>query len=229
MILKKILTISIFLLISQLTHSQTCENISPYKEGMSLEYSNYNKKGKIKSVESHFIQSVTNEDGNLTIQIKSTEEKDSKAAREYILKCSNGNFYIDMSNYTSLQNEDQKDTFKIKATGDFIEFPDEMEVGTVLEDGSIDLEIGDGNSFASIATMKVLNRKILANNSLTTKAGTFEGYKVSFDYIFDLGLLKFRGSGVEWYVKGIGIVKSENYTKKGKLRSSRELTKINTN
>ncbi|MCL5129832.1 hypothetical protein [Algibacter sp. L4_22] len=227
--MKKVFSISIFLLIFQLTYSQTCENISPYKKGMSMEYTNYNKKGKIQSVENHFIESVTNEEGSLNIKIKSSEGKKAKNEREYILKCVNGDFYVDMSNYTSLQNEDQKDTFKVKATGDFIEFPEGMKVGTVLEDGNIALEVGSGASFAPMANMKVLNRTVLENKSLTIKAGTFDGYKISFDYVFDLGLLKFRGSGIEWYVKGIGIVKSENYSKKGKLRSYRELTKINNN
>jgi hypothetical protein len=227
--MKKLFITSIFIFLFQLTYSQTCENISPYKEGMSMEYTNYNKKGKVTSVENHFIESVTNENGSLNIHIKSSEGKKSKNDREYILKCINGDFYVDMSNYASLQNEDQKNSFKVKATGDFIEFPEEMEVGTVLEDGNIALEVGNGDSFAPMANMKVLNRTVLENNSLAIKAGTFDGYKVSFDYIFDLGLLKFRGSGIEWYVKGIGIVKSENYSKKGKLRSYRELTKINNN
>ncbi|QCE40027.1 hypothetical protein [Psychroserpens sp. NJDZ02] len=224
--MKKILTILTVLLLSSLSYSQTCEDTSPYKEGMILEYTNYNKKGKEKSVESHTIETVSNEDGNLTIYIKSIEDKTPK---EYILKCINGDFYVDMSNYTTLQNNDNSNNFKVKATGDFLEFPDNMEVGTVLKDGTIDLAIGDENSSASIATMNILNRKILANESLTTKAGTFDGYKVSFDYIFNIGIIKFRGSGIEWYVKGIGIIKSENYSKKGKLRSSRVLTKITNN
>ena len=224
--MKKILTILTVLLLSSQSYSQTCEDTSPYKEGMILEYTNYNKKGKEKSVESHTIETVSNEDGNLTIYIKSIEDKTPK---EYILKCINGDFYVDMSNYTTLQNNDNSNNFKVKATGDFLEFPDNMEVGTVLKDGTIDLAIGDENSSASIATMTILNRKILANESLTTKAGTFDGYKVSFAYIFNIGIIKFRGSGIEWYVKGIGIIKSENYSKKGKLRSSRVLTKITNN
>ena len=227
--MKKLFIASVFILIFQLTYSQTCESTSPYKEGMTMEYTNYNKKGKAQSVEKHLIESVTNEDGSLKVLIKSSEGKKSKNEREYVLKCINGDFYVDMSNYTSLQNEDQKDTFKVKATGDFIEFPEGIKVGTVLEDGNIALEVGNGGSFAPMANMKVLNRTVLENKSLTIKAGIFDGYKISFDYVFDLGQLKFRGSGIEWYVKGIGIVKSENYSKKGKLRSYRELTKINNN
>ncbi|QXP61743.1 hypothetical protein [Olleya sp. HaHaR_3_96] len=224
--MNKVLNLLILLLLSQHIYAQTCEETSPYKEGMTLEYTNYNKKGKERSVERHTIQSVANEDGNLTIHIKSIENQDAK---EYILKCINGDFYVDMSNYTSLQNKDNTNAFKVKGTGEFLEFPDNMEVGTVLKDGNIDLAIGDETSAASIATIRVLNRKILAIDALTTTAGTFDGYKVSFDYVFSIGIIKFRGSGIEWYVKGIGIVKSENYSKKGKLRSSRVLTKITNN
>ena len=225
-IMTKILSLFLLLIVTQHGFSQTCEETSPYKEGMTLEYTNYNKKGKELSVESHSIESVANEDGNLTIYIRSVEDKEAK---DYILKCINGDFYVDMSNYTALQSKDNNSAFKIKATGDFLEFPDNMEVGTVLKDGNIDLAIGDEDNSASIATMSVLNRNILAKDSLTIKAGTFDGYKVSFDYVFQMGIIKFRGSGMEWYVKGIGIVKSENYSKKGKLRSFRELTKITNN
>jgi len=56
--MKNILYILISLSISQLMYSQNCEKISPYKEGMSLEYENYNKKGKVKSIESHLVESV---------------------------------------------------------------------------------------------------------------------------------------------------------------------------
>lgn len=226
--MKNTLNLLVFLLVIQFSYSQKCEEISPYKKGMQLEYTNFNKKGKAKSTENHIVESVTSENGNLTINIKSNLSKRSKITTQYILKCENGNFYVDMSNYTSLQN-DNKNTFKIKGTGDFLEFPDDMKDGTNLKDGKIDLEVGDGGSLMPIASIKILNRKVIQNGSLTTKAGTFNGYKLSFDYVFDMGLLKLRGSGIEWYVKGIGIVKTENYNKRGKLMSYRELTKINGN
>jgi len=36
----------------------------------------------------------------------------------------------------------------------------------------------------------------------------------------------FKAKGVEWYVKDIGVVRSESLNKKGKLQSYREITKI---
>lgn len=222
--MKNLLYISFFLLISQFTFSQICEEISPYKQGMSLEYTNYNKKGKETSVEKYYIESVTNDGaGNLAIDIQITEGKNAKTAKNHTLKCSGGDFYVDMANYTSL-NEGGNNSFQIKAKGDFIKFPNKINEGTTLEDGKIDLTIGDGNTFA---TMQVLNRKLVKIGALTTKAGTYDGYIISFDYVFNIGILKIRGSGKEWYVKGVGIIKTENYSKKGKLRSTRELTKLN--
>lgn len=206
--------------------SQNCEDISPYKKDMYLEYTNYNKKGKEKSKEKHNITNVSNDNGSLVIDISSVyDDKKNATPQKYQLRCKNGDFYIDMSNYMSHQSENQEGSIEIKATGDFLEFPDNMKSGDILGEGNIDLSIGEDNAVA-IANMTISNRNILENTSLTTPAGTFEAYKMSFDYLFTIGFIKIRGKGIEWYVKGIGIVKSESYTKKGKLRWSRELTKI---
>jgi len=226
--MKKALTILICLFVYQIGLSQNCESISPYKKGMYLEYTNYNKKGKVKSVEKHTIEAVDNENGNLVIYIKTSmiEGKNSSSAQKYVLKCDSGNFKVDMANYASHQSENQEGSISVEAVGDFIEFPNGMSEGDMLNDGTIDIQIGEGDSSLAIANMSVLNRKVIGKDNLTTSAGTFKGYKISFDYLFDMGIIKIRGSGIEWYVDGIGIVRTESYSKKGKLRWSRELTKI---
>lgn len=229
----KFLTAILILCTVQLSVSQNCEDISPYREGMKLEYTNYNKKGKEKSIDYYEVTTVTtNSNGELVIEIESkTKVKKDKEeiARKDILKCTNGNFYIDMASYLAHQNEDQKSTLQIQAEGDFLEFPDNLTEDLELKDGYIELKMGggEGNSGVALADMKILNRKVIQNTSFTNKAGDFNAYKMSFDYVFTLGFIKVRGSGVEWYVKGIGIVKTESYNKKGKLRWTRELTKIN--
>ncbi|MFC5045152.1 hypothetical protein ACFSTE_16560 [Aquimarina hainanensis] len=214
----------------QFSFSQNCEAISPYKKGMSLEYTNYNKKGKVTSVEKHFIKEVNHTSGNLAIHIETSMLKGKNKAgnNTYILRCEDGNFFIDMANYISHNQNGQKGSFSINAKGDFLEFPPNMTTETVLKDGTISLQIGDSDASLSISEMKVLNRKVIERSDLTTPAGTFKGYKMKFDYLFEMGFIKFRGSGVEWYVEGIGIIRTESYSKKGKLKWVRELTKMNT-
>ncbi len=225
-----ILTV-IFVCIIQIVTSQNCEDISPYTEGMSLEYTNYNKKGKVRSVDRYVVKSVATENGELVIEIESTQKNDKNkdgTPRKDILKCVDGNFYIDMVGYLAHQNDDQKSSLQVKAEGDFVEFPDNISEGLELKDATIELKIGssESTSTASFADMKIYNRNVLQNTSFKNQAGTFNAYKMTFDYIFTMGFIKLRGSGVEWYVKGVGIVKTESYTKKGKLRWTRELTKM---
>jgi len=230
--MKRILLILIIALVSPFIFSQNCESFSPYKQGMILEYTNYNKKGKEKSIERHHIKSVTNSGGNLVIEIESSEvsKKKNTPINLYTLKCENGNFLVDMSNYTSHRaGDNDNESFNVKATGDFLEFPTDMNPNSQLKDGNIDIELGSSESSLAIANMEVNNRKVLENGTLITKAGAFEGYKISFDYLFNMGFIKIRGSGIEWYVDGIGIVRTESYSKKGKLRWTRELTKIENN
>ena len=132
-----------------------------------------------------------------------------------------------MAGYLAHQNENQQSTLKLKAEGDFVEFPEEIKTGLALKDGNIELKLaGGGESDFSLASMQVTNRKVLEDTKLSIPAGEFDGYKVSFDYTFNMGIIKIRGSGIEWYVKGVGIVKSESYSKKGKLRWTRVLTKM---
>ncbi len=104
-----------------------------------------------------------------------------------------------MANYASHQSENQEGSISVEAVGDFIEFPSGMIAGMMLADGNIDIQIGEGNSSLAIAYMSVLNRKVLGKDNLTTPEGTFKGYKISFDYLFDMGIIKVIGSGIEWY------------------------------
>ncbi len=226
----KLLLILVFCFTVQFVISQNCEAISPYKEGTSLEYTNYNKKGKVTSVENYYVKSVSNTSGELVISIESKIEgkKKKEIAKQQTLRCVDGNFYVDMSDYLTHQNEDQKSTLEIKAEGDFVEFPSNLNEGLALEDGNLDLKLAgsDGASDLSLANMKILNRKVLKETSFSVGAEQFDAYKMSFDYVFSMGFIKVRGSGIEWYVKGVGIVKTESYNKKGKLRWTRTLTNI---
>lgn len=226
--MKKILATLTLILALQIAFSQTCEEISPYKEGTTMEYTNYNKKGKVKDVELHSVTAVEKEAGNLVIHIETSiiDKTKKETPQKVVLKCSNGNFFIDMASYLAHQSDNQDGSLELKVEGGFLKFPDNMKSGELLEDGNIALSVGEGESTFNFANMTVSNRKILKVGPITTAAGTFDGYKMSFDYLFDMGLLKVRGSGIEWYVKGIGIVKTESYNKKGKLRWYRELTKI---
>ncbi|MEE9363644.1 MAG: hypothetical protein V3U92_13680 [Cellulophaga sp.] len=231
--MKKIIASLLFICFISFTSAQNCEAISPMKAGMKLEQTHYNKKGKVEFIQNHTITSTENEDGFFIMNLESSKvftkkSKNTDAVISYALKCKNGNFFIDMNSYIpqQQQGENKNGGLKIEASGDFLLFPSELTEGQSLENGEVTLKIGTSEVSILSSTTKIFNRKVLEGTKLTTKAGSFDGYKMSFDYEFKLGFIKMKGSGIEWYVKGIGIIKSESYNKKGKLLSWWELTKI---
>ena len=72
-------------------------------------------------------------------------------------------------------------------------------------------------------TMNISNRKVDAVESITTPAGTFECYKISYDVAMKM-MMNMKSKGVEWYAKGVGLVKNETYSSDGKLLGSNVLT-----
>jgi hypothetical protein len=55
-----------------------------------------------------------------------------------------------------------------------------------------------------------------AIEDVTTPAGTFNCVKISYD-IETKTFMTMRASGIEWYAKDVGVVRSESYNGKGKL------------
>lgn len=107
----------------------------------------------------------------------------------------------------------------------FVVYPPTMVVGQTFED----LEgktVGQGSRGGTGTVLaEIKNRKVEKKETVTTPAGTWEAFKISFDYIgsfnstgtFDQSRGEVTGSNsgglvikwTEWFVPGFGIVKSE--------------------
>jgi len=72
-------------------------------------------------------------------------------------------------------------------------------------------------------TISITNRKVEAVENVTTPAGTFECYKISYDIATKM-MINVKMKGTEWYAKNVGLVKSESYNNDGKLMGSNLLT-----
>jgi hypothetical protein len=71
----------------------------------------------------------------------------------------------------------------------------------------------------------IANRKVEAVEDISVKAGTFKSYKFTGDVNATAMGIKVQTNVIEWYAKGVGIVKTETY-EKGKLQSYTELIEI---
>ncbi len=71
----------------------------------------------------------------------------------------------------------------------------------------------------------IKNRKVDKFEKITTTAGTFDCVKISYDIEMKM-LFTIKASAIQWFAKNVGVVRQENYNKKGKLDSYSLITKI---
>jgi len=209
---------------------QDCRKTLFLKKGNVLEYTQYNKKGKATSKATHKTISVIHEPQLSTATIEVTSEdikgKDSFTT-QYNATCQEGLFSIDMGRFFDLSKlQEYDDDMLVEISGNVLEFPKGAVAGDKLNDGSITVRVGKEAFTVITMIMDVKNREVHQKETITTSAGTFACQKVTFDFYSKVGILRFQGSGIEWYQDDKVLIKSESYNKKGKLIGSAELTNI---
>ncbi|AII54030.1 hypothetical protein [Hymenobacter sp. APR13] len=109
-------------------------------------------------------------------------------------------------------------------------WPNQPTVGTELPAGGVSIQVSSSVvSIATVSTMLQKRRVVSGPTALTTPAGTFQVYKVEAEReeaTIPRPDMAMRSSTkqIDFYAPGVGIVRTERYTKTGKLSEVRELT-----
>ena len=198
-------------------HAQDCTLYFPADEGAVIELEHFDNKGKLTgSTVQKIIRKETS--GNSTFLTVQNTIKDNKGEElmdtEMTFECKDGVFYFDMNNYLSGESMAAFESMELRIEGDNLEFPPGMKEGDVLKDGQIRMIIDQMPALNTTTT--IMNRTVEAVEKISTGAGTFECFKISYD-IETKAMMTFRAMGIEWIAKDVGLVRSENYNKKGVL------------
>ncbi len=227
--MKKILIIVIicFLWSVNFYGQNKCSKYYPFNKDTKFQITTYDKNEKVAAVVNYLVKDVEISNNSETATL-STEMLDDKgeliANTEYQIICKDDMVSIDFKSMMGADLLSQYKDMEIEMSGTNIELPNNLVVGQVLPDADMMMNI----KMAPInmkMTMKIMNRKVVANENLTTPAGTFECHVLSYDNEFKMGLKRI-GTSKQWLADGIGMVKSEEYNKKGKLMSKSVLTKF---
>jgi hypothetical protein len=73
--------------------------------------------------------------------------------------------------------------------------------------------------------MNITDRSVVTSEVVKTPAGSFDCMKIVQTTSMD-GLGKSTYESASWYAKGVGMVRTENYDKKGELDTYTELTSL---
>lgn len=206
------------------------ETFFPTTKGVVLTYKTFDKKGKETGGMKYTIKNVQREGTNINItyMVESSDQKENIAFSEEItIQQREDKLYMDMSNFLNKGAFQQNGEIPvdIEVTGNNLELPVNANPGDVLPDANVEMAMKMGFINMKMAA-QVTNRKLESIEDITVKAGPFNTYRFSSKVNATTMGLKVETNNMEWYAKGIGILKSESYDKKGKLQSTTELVEI---
>ena len=203
----------------------------PTKEGTVLVYKVFDKKEKETNKIRYTIMKL-NANGNdmdITYLVESFDPKEKLMFKEEVTIHKKGDkLYFDMSNFINKAAFQQNGEIpaEIEITGNNMEIPSNPKPGDTLPDANIEMAMKLGFINMKMSA-QVTNRKVEAVEDITVKAGTFKGYKFLSEVNASVMGIKTKSNNIDWYAKRVGVVKSENYDKNGKLQSHTELVELN--
>ena len=223
---KSLLVLFFLIGIISLTAQDNCSKFYPMTEGVSMEYTNYNKKGKVEGISSYKV-TETNTVGNTTNATMAINLKDEKGkeiySTDYKLSCTGNMVTLDYESLLPSDMMKQYGDMDIEISGNDIEIPNDLSVGQNLNDANVTMKIGMSGINMNIA-VDMLNRKVEKKESVTTPAGTYDCYVVYSENQSKMMMANQVYPSRVWLAEGVGMVKQETYKKNGDLMSSTLLT-----
>lgn len=224
----KILIIILVIGFEGIATAQYCSSFALSKD-MVLTYQNYDSEGKETIKSTSTCLDVSTFDSGATIYKVETEITNASDAKlsswVYELKCEDGKFYVSMGSFTDPELMKKYDNLDIYIDTTGMEYPAELSSGQTLPDAKIViLTAGIGVTMKTYDVI-ITNRKIIDDELVTTLAGSFDCFKITYDMEVKR-LFKKKYHVAEFISEGVGKIKTETYSKNGKLKSSSLLVEL---
>lgn len=221
--------IACLVLSSGIAFAQNCSTYYSMMEGAKFQYTNYNKKDKPEGTVDYTITDVTNNGPSTTatMNIVFTDEKGEQfMTNDYQFTCEGDVVTIDFESLIPDQVMEQYKDMEMTIDGTDIELPNNLSVGQELPDANVTLSISLAGSMNMKINVDTVNRKVEKKESVTTAAGTFDCFVIYSETKTKMMISNQTFPSRMWLAEGIGMVKTENYNKKGNKTSSTLLTKF---
>ena len=203
-----------------------CSKFYPLKEGTKAELTSYDKKGKIAAVVEYTVLNKTQTSEGEVATMKSSIKDDKGkliAETEYDVTCDGTKISIDYNSMVSPMMMEQFQNMEYDISGVDLEIPNNLSVGQELPDAEMNMKISMSGINMNM-DLTITNRKVIGKEDVTTPAGTFSCFVITYDMSTKMGMTQTSNSK-QWIAEGVGMVKQEDY-QRGKVSSSSVLTKF---
>lgn len=215
----KIATFCLLFIMSLVVTAQDCEPYYIESQGAVREMASYDKKDKLTGTTIQTVKEVKTA-GNKVEWTIGTVSKDAKgkelSSGDLHMSCENGIFKMNMQNF--LDDEMMKSFEGMEVTVDAtdLDYPLSLSPGMALNDGQVTVSATSQGIPMMSMVVKIYDRKVEAVEDVTTPAGTFSCYKMSYTVETKM-MFTIVAKGSDWMAKKVGVVRSETYDKNGNL------------
>ncbi len=227
--MKKYIIIPLILFVSALYgHAQCTNPFYEFKEGTKIFMQNYDGENQLQGKTETEVKDVTETvNGFKTTVALKVIDKDDKIISEgsYGMECDNGTVKLDLSGFIPTKSLMAFGDMDIKVEMEEMEIPAKLYPGQELKDAS--LTISAVNSPFPLSMQVIMkDRKIEGKQTVTTPAGTFECYKLTYDMVIDFMMGSLVMKNVQYLTEKLGAVKTETYDSDNKLLNYTVLQKV---
>lgn len=209
----------------------SCSGSFLFKEGSQSTMTHYNEDGKIQGSSKTLYQKLTKTPTGMTI-FASTENFDKKGRSqnksEYSITCDKGILYYDMKSLMPQQQAEAYKDFEMTVEGVNKEMPTNLKPGSSLKDANVKFTF-KSTSGPPMPMMnmevKISNRKVEAEERITTAAGTYACLVIS-ETVEVKTMFSVKMKSKIWYNAEAGTVKTMTFKENGKLSGYSELTEF---
>ena len=227
--MKSILTSTLLIAVAMSAFAQ-CNTFFPLREGVKYQYDLFDKKDKLTMRTVQWLKNVSGAGNSMkaTMVQEMIDVKKNKpiSTSETEWTCENGTLHFALNNLAIEGAAAPGSGMTVDFSGDQMDIPSDMQVGQALKDLTYQIKMGMSGMTIMNRSYNVKDRKVEAEEKVTTPAGTFDCYKVSFTTKSEGGMGAGTIKTIVWYSKDTGMVKTENYSEKGALMSKQVLSKI---
>jgi len=216
---------------AQFSVAQNCAQFISAVNGKKLVYSNLDAKGKMQGKVNY--TSTQKDATTITVHSEVIDKSgQSASSADSEISCNGESINIDMKSFIPPASAKQFSKMQMQGDAKYLVYPLNLKAGQTLADGSVDITVNnDGHQMGDIQ-MNITNRKVEQAEAVTTPAGNFDCFKITYDALVKV---KMMGIGfpvnmhiTEWFSPKLGRpVKSETYSKNDKLIGSMQLESIN--
>jgi hypothetical protein len=202
-----------------------CSKYYPFSEGATTELTIYDKKGEVSAVVEHAVKNVSST-GSTDVATMTQVLKDKSGKQistsEYDVTCTGGLVSIDFRSMSLPKILESMGDVEYEITGTNLDLPNDLSVGQSLPDAGINIKINMSGINMNMDT-SITDRNVVGQESVTTPAGTFECYVLTSTTTVKMGTNQ-TSTSKQWIAEGVGVVKTEDFNKKGKSQSTSLLT-----